>query len=57
MMCMAAFDTAMHKAGKTPSQGMGDFTCDCFLEQIGEGEGIEASKLTCKKKAEQRYSL
>ena len=33
--CLAAFDAAMAQAGKTPPEGMGPFTCDCFLKQAG----------------------
>ena len=32
--CMAAFEAAMANAGLTPPEGMGTFTCDCFLEQV-----------------------
>ena len=57
MMCMAAFDTAMIQAGREPAAGMGDFTCDCFLKQLDQGQGIQASQITCKQKAAQKFNF
>lgn len=57
MMCMAAFDSAMHQAGKTPPAGMGDFTCDCFLRQVEQGAGLDVAQGTCKEQAAKKYPL
>ena len=56
-MCMAAFDSAMHQAGKTPPAGMGDFTCDCFLRQVEQGAGLDVAQGTCKEQAAKKYPL
>ena len=54
-MCMAAFSTAMNDAGETPPPGMGEFTCGCFLDQLGEGAGFDAAQTSCKQEAARRY--
>ena len=53
--CMAAFEAAMANAGLTPPEGMGTFTCDCFLDQVSQGEGLNEARETCKTEAAQRF--
>ena len=45
----------MAQAGKTPPEGMGDFTCDCFLKQVNEGRSIQTAQETCKQKAAEQF--
>lgn len=49
--CLAAFDAAMKQAGETPPAGMGESTCDCFIEQVNLGAGLDAAKQTCTAEA------
>ena len=56
-MCLAAFDSAMAEAGKTPPQGMGDFTCSCFIKQVEQGSGFDTAKETCKQAAVKKYPI
>jgi len=56
-MCQAAFDSAMAEAGKTPPQGMGDFTCSCFIKQVEQGSGFDTAKETCKQAAVKKYPM
>ena len=53
--CMAAFEAAMANAGLTPPEGMGTFTCDCFLEQVSQGADLNEARETCKTEAAQRF--
>ena len=55
--CMAAFEAAMANAGLTPPEGMGTFTCDCFLEQVSQGADLNEARETCKTEAAQRFPL
>ena len=55
--CMAAFAAAMANAGFTPPEGMGTFTCDCFLDQVSKGEGLNEARETCKTEAAQRFPV
>ena len=55
--CMAAFEAAMANAGLTPPEGMGTFTCDCFLEQLFPGADLTEARDTCKTEAAQRFPL
>jgi len=55
--CMAAFEAAMANAGLTPPEGMGTFTCDCFLDQVSKGEGLNEARETCKTEAAQRFPV
>jgi len=55
--CLAAFEAAMSQAGKTPPEGMGPFTCDCFLKQVEQGAGINQARDTCKAEAAEQFSL
>ena len=36
--CLVAFNAAMENAGKTPPDGMGDYTCSCFMDRLGAPE-------------------
>jgi hypothetical protein len=55
--CMAAFEAAMANAGLTPPEGMGTFTCACFLEQVSQGADLNEAREACKTKAAQRFPL
>ena len=55
--CMAAFEAAMANAGLAAPEGMGTFTCDCFLDQVSKGEGQNEARETCKTEAAQRFPL
>ena len=55
--CMAAFEAAMANAGQTAPEGMGTFTCDCFLDQVSKGEGLNEARKTCKTEAAQRFPV
>ena len=56
-MCMAAFDSAMADAGKTPPEGMGDYTCRCFIQQVENGSGIDSAKDICKQEAVKKFLM
>ena len=65
-LCLAGFKTAMNQAGKTPPDGMGSFTCDCFLREVNKGGAIqwatllttvESAQKTCKKEAAERFKI
>ena len=53
--CLAAFKTAMSQAGKTLPLGMGEETCNCFLDEVGGGAGIDTARETCKGRAAAIY--
>ena len=55
--CRAAFEAAMANAGLAPPEGMGTFTCDCFLEQMSQGADLNEARGTCKREAAQRFPL
>ena len=65
-LCLAGFNAAMSQAGTVPPEGMGDFTCDCFLREINKGSAIqwqslmstiESAQETCKRKAAERFKI
>ena len=53
--CLAAFKAAMAQAGETPPPGMGEETCNCFLDEVGGGAGIDTARETCKDRAAATY--
>ena len=55
MMCMVAFDSAMHQAGKTPPAGMGDFTCDCFLRQVEQVPVLTLPRAPARAGCEEKF--
>ena len=55
--CMAAFKAAMAQAGKTAPEGMGAETCQCFLREVEQGQGIETAQDICKTEAARKYNL
>ena len=65
-LCLAGFKAAMNKAGKVPPEGMGDFTCACFLREMNKSNSIqwqsllstiESAQETCKQKAAERFKI
>ena len=65
-LCLAGFNTAMRQAGKVPPEGMGDFTCECFLREMNKGNSIqwqsllstiESAQETCKQQAAERFKI
>ena len=65
-LCLAGFKAAMTQAGKVPPEGMGDFTCACFLKEMNKGNSIqwqsllitiESAQETCKKMAAERFNI
>jgi len=57
MICLMNFKVAMADAGKLPPKGMGQFTCQCFLNQVNAGASISTAQSICKTKAAARYNL
>ena len=55
--CLVAFNAAMESAGNPPPDGMGDFTCNCFMDRLTGGEGIEESRAQCTEEAAQRFPV
>ena len=53
--CLAAFKAAVAQAGEAPSLGMGEETCNCFLDEIGGGAGINTARETCESSAADTY--
>ena len=53
--CLAAFKAAMAQAGETPPPGMGEETCNCFLDEVGGGAVIDTARETCKGRAAATY--
>ena len=53
--CLAAFKAAVAQAGETPPTGMGEETCNCFLDEVGDGAGIDTARETCKGRAATTY--
>ena len=65
-LCLAGFKAAMAQAGKIPPDGMGRFTCECFLTEVNRGKSIQWPKLlgtiesaqkTCKQRAAERFEI
>lgn len=56
-LCIAGFNAAMSDAGKVAPAGMETFTCDCFLEEVIGGRGIQAAQTVCRTRAAARYRL
>ena len=55
--CLASFNSAMAHAGQSPPDGMGSYTCRCFLDEVKSGASIDAAQTTCKSKAASIYKL
>ena len=55
--CLVAFNAAMESAGKIPADILGDFTCNCFMDRLTGGEGIEESRAQCTEEAAQRFPV
>ena len=55
--CLVAFKAAMQSADQIPPDGMGNYTCDCFMERLQAGAGIDAAREHCTKEAAARFPL
>ena len=56
-ICLSSFAAAMASAGKTAPEGMADFSCDCFLEEVESGAGLDQAQTTCKERAADQFPL
>ena len=56
-ICLAAFRAAMTQAGKAAPPGMGADTCNCFLREVEQGEGLDTAQAICKAEAARKYNL
>ena len=56
-ICLAAFQAAMAQAGQAPPPGMGADTCNCFLREVEQGEGLDVAQAICKAEAAEKYKL
>ena len=52
---MAGFNTAMSQAGMTPPEGMGEFTCTCFMREMKSIALIQHAQKVCEKLAADQY--
>ena len=53
--CLTAFKAAMAQAGETPPSGMGEETCNCYLDEVAGGAGIDTARETCKVRSAATY--
>tara|TARA_Y100001968_G_scaffold201957_1_gene185445 strand:- start:487 stop:774 length:288 start_codon:yes stop_codon:yes gene_type:complete len=56
-ICLLSFEAEMESSGKIPPPEMAGFTCDCFLNNIGEGISIKEAQIDCKNKANEKFKL
>ena len=56
-ICMSSFAAAMTTAGQTAPEGMADFTCNCFLEEVNSGTRLDKAQNQCKSRAAVEYSM
>lgn len=55
--CLAGFNAAMTAAGKTAPPGMAEYTCNCFSDQLQQGQSIEKARVFCRAAAAQKYTV
>ena len=55
-ICLAGFKSEMIQASINPPLGMGEFTCNCFRNEVQEGASITLAKTTCKALALKKYN-
>jgi len=55
--CSSAMRADFEQAGKTPPEGMIDFTCSCVVQKIHQQQSINQAKTTCSKLALQKYGV
>lgn len=55
--CLAGFQAAFQAARKVPPDGMGAYTCNCFVEQVNKGSSIQGATDTCRQLATTKYRL
>ena len=54
-LCLAGFHAAMAQAGETPPEGMGDFTCSCFVRELKGIAFIQQAKQRCTDLAAEKF--
>jgi len=55
--CLAGFQAAFQAARKVPPDGMGAYTCSCFVEQVNKGSSIQGATDVCRQLATTKYRL
>ena len=54
-ICLTKFKAEMEQARKIPPDGMGRFTCQCFIDNFRKVGSISSAKSICKKLAAEKY--
>ena len=55
--CLTGFNAAMAAAGKTAPPGMAEYTCNCFSDQLQQGQSIEQARGFCRAAAAQKFTV
>ncbi|AAQ00140.1 Predicted protein [Prochlorococcus marinus subsp. marinus str. CCMP1375] len=55
--CLDGFKKEMVNASNKIPKEMGEFTCNCFLQRINDGDNLDSAREVCKKAATQEFRL
>ncbi len=56
-MCLIGFNSEMNASEVIPPEGMGEFTCNCFVNKVSIGYSLELAREQCKIKATKKFDL
>ena len=54
-LCLKGFNKEMIIARVMPPPKMAEFTCECFLKEIKNGQPVDYAKSICTEKAYQKF--
>ena len=55
--CLASLKSKLNIKNKQKVDEISHFTCECFFKKYNSGSSIRSSRVYCKNKTEERYTL
>ncbi len=55
--CIASLKSKLDITDKQSLKEITNFTCECFLKKFKSGHSIKSSRIFCRDKASEKYSL
>eukprot|EP00808_Paulinella_micropora_P013011 g30503.t1 len=56
-ICIAPTKAAWKASNKTPQEGLIDYSCACFADEMSKGTGVVKAQRVCKERVREHYGI
>eukprot|EP00808_Paulinella_micropora_P022163 g63160.t1 len=56
-ICIASTKAAWKASNKTPQEGLIDYSCACFADEMSKGTGVVKAQRVCKERVREHYGI